>query len=109
MATLKDTLLEQARTNLTNIESLTQPGTGPGIIGQVGGVLERYQKDLQDMINRILNQKGVITDEDYNAYYDTLRRTSKESVHKGFLRQNIGFILLVAALGTAIYFIAKKK
>lgn len=109
MPTLKDTLLEQARVNLANIESLTQPGTGPGVIGQVGGVLGKYQKDLQDMIDRLLKQKGVITEQDYNTYYDTLRRTSKESVHKGFIRQNVGFILLVAALGVAIYFIAKKK
>lgn len=61
------------------------------------------------MIDRLLKQKGVITEQDYNTYYDTLRRTSKESVHKGFIRQNVGFILLVAALGAAIYFIAKKK
>ena len=108
MPTMRDNILEQARGNLDYLTGLRDT-SGGGILGKVGGVLAQYEADLQAMIDRLLKQKGVISDTDYNAYYETLRRTSKKSVEASITRQNIVAGVLILALGVAAYYIWKKR
>ena len=109
MATLNDMLVEQAQTNLDNIQGMMQQSIGGKILGKIGSALEQHQKDLQDMINDLLKRKGVITENEYNSYYETLRKTSKGEVQKGFVIQNIGFIILLIGIGAGIYYYSKKR
>lgn len=108
MPTMRDNILEQAKVNLDYVTGLRET-SGGGILGKVGGVLQQYESDLQAIIDRLLKQKGVISESDYNAYYETLRRTSKKSVETGIVRQNVLAGVLIVALGVAAYFIWKKR
>lgn len=108
MATIKDSLIEQAQANLAHIETLTASAPG-GILGTVGSTMTKYQAELQAMLDRLLKEKGIITDSQYNDYYETLRRTSKESIQKGFVRQNILFSVLLVGIIAGIFYVIRKK
>lgn len=80
------------------------------IFGDIPGIIKEKVPEIQEFLNKILQQKGVLSEDDEKNLKDILQKQEAERLRvKNIRKKNTLILISVATISmTAIYFFLKK-
>jgi hypothetical protein len=104
----KDSILNQIKAELDSVKmSIDQGKYGEAALG----VLQKNQKNLQNLVNGLLAKKGVITPDETNNTIDILAQSKRDRLQGDYtmgLKRGTFYLLAFGVAAVATYLIVKK-
>jgi hypothetical protein len=76
------------------------------------GVIQQKQVELQTMLNKFLEKKGIITPSETNAALDVLNNSKRARLEEDYFRgikKSTWFLVGLGVIGIGAYFLIKKN